>query len=504
MLSLELVYDRHMMLAEAIEQDWELAAGLAADLHDAHARLVELMTRVLAEGSWQAGGIRSPEHWLMLRAGLSRGQAAAIVLLARRQDDLPATAAALREGRISLDQAAVVARHTPAAFDATVAEFAQHATVTQLQRTVSKYDFTLEPDSHDEHGDLLPAEGASTEQPALVAPPSLTMGHDEDGRFRLRYDAPSEIGALVEAALAEAKDHLFNALSGGDEPDDVDRDRDGDEAGRPRVTWADALALMATRSVEAATTPERRSRFRVNVFLDTEGGWLTGTPRLPRHLIDGLTCDGTLTPVWTTGGHPVNVGDTQRTAPNRTRVLVRDRDRGCRFPGCSATRHVEVHHQTHWRDGGLTDLANLLLLCPFHHDAHHRGEFTITGTPTRADGLEFTTRTGLLIGPLRHRPSRHTDADTESDTEPDTEPDTESDTESVSGAEPDEGPLLDPAGLPMRARIARPAPPPGPPRTRPRPRLGRQYPAPTGGTLHLHLVDFTPPRPRAPTASADP
>ena len=31
----------------------------------------------------------------------------------------------------------------------------------------------------------------------------------------------------------------------------------------------------------------------------------------------------------------------------------------------------------HWLHGGLTDLANLVLLCSRHHDAHHRGEFTI-------------------------------------------------------------------------------------------------------------------------------
>ena len=84
-----------------------------------------------------------------------------MILLARRAGELPATAAALREGRISLDQAAVVARHTPAAFDATVAEFAQHATVTQLQRSVTRYDFTLQPDTVDDRGRGLPGELAA-------------------------------------------------------------------------------------------------------------------------------------------------------------------------------------------------------------------------------------------------------------------------------------------------------------------------------------------------------
>ena len=96
----------------------------------------------------------------------------------------------------------------------------------------------------------------------------------------------------------------------------------------------------------------------------------------------GLTCDGTLTPVWETEGHPVNVGRTQRVVPHRTRVLILDRDRGCCFPGCGSTRNLEIHHLLHWRDGGPTDDTNLLGLCPFHHDGHHRGEFTITGDPS--------------------------------------------------------------------------------------------------------------------------
>ena len=38
----------------------------------------------------------------------------------------------------------------------------------------------------------------------------------------------------------------------------------------------------------------------------------------------------------------------------------------------------------HWVDGGRTDLANLVAVCPFHHDAHHRGEFSITRGCQRA------------------------------------------------------------------------------------------------------------------------
>src|SRR6478735_7119332 len=71
----EHLYDQGMSQA-MIEQDWDLVASLAADLHDAHGRLVDAVAVALAEGSWEAAGIRSPEHWVVVRAGLSRRHAA--------------------------------------------------------------------------------------------------------------------------------------------------------------------------------------------------------------------------------------------------------------------------------------------------------------------------------------------------------------------------------------------------------------------------------------------
>ena len=334
---------------------------------------------------------------------------------------------------------------------------------------------------------------------APVEPAHLSMGLDADGRFRLRYDAPAEVGALVESALAEAKDHLFHALT----PESV-RDADGGvsdeqkqalngdilhptwtevDGGRPRVTWADALIVLATRSLDAAGSDgsggaARRARYRVQVHLDTDGGWLTGRPRLPQHITNQLTCDGQLTPVWETDGHPVNVGRAHRVVPHRTRVLVLDRDRGCRFPGCASTHHLEIHHLRHWRDGGPTDTTNLLALCTFHHDGHHRGEFTLTGDPTHPDGLTFHTDTGLLIGPPQKPPPPPP---------PPTPPPQPRLTLAPDPNQPDRSDGPDESDGPDKSDGAH-----APDRRRPPARLGRRYPAPSGGTLHLHLVDFTP------------
>ena len=51
-------------------------------------------------------------------------------------------------------------------------------------------------------------------------PAELSMGVREGGRFELRFSAPADVGALVEAAVSEARDALFGA-------------------GVPQVTWAE-------------------------------------------------------------------------------------------------------------------------------------------------------------------------------------------------------------------------------------------------------------------------
>ena len=211
------------------------------------------------------------------------------------------------------------------------------------------------------------------------APAELSMG-TRQGRFELRFSAPADVGALVEAAVAEARDALF-------------------AAGVPEVTGAGALLEVCGRSLGAVESVSRRDSFRVYVHLDAEGGWLNGRPRLPGHLVAKLTCEGTLQPLWERAGVPVSVGRALRIVPERTRRLVLDRDRGCRFPGCVATAHLQVHHVVHWAHGGRTDLDNLVALCPFHHDAHHAGEFGIRGDANVLGGLVFTARGGFPIGP---------------------------------------------------------------------------------------------------------
>ncbi len=91
---------------------------------------------------------------------------------------------------------------------------------------------------------------------------------------------------------------------------------------------------------------------------------------------------------------PLDVGTAIESIPVYLRRAVAVRDRGCRFPGCDQpVAACQPHHVIPRAQGGPTCLANLLLLCVFHHlIAIHRWGWGIvlhpdgTVTATSPDG----------------------------------------------------------------------------------------------------------------------
>ncbi|MGN6334674.1 DUF222 domain-containing protein, partial [Mycobacterium sp.] len=95
-----------------------------------------------------------------------------------------------------------------------------------------------------------------------------------------------------------------------------------------------------------------------------------------------LTCDATGEVWFERDSEVIGAGRATRLVNRRLRRALEHRDRMCAVPGCGATRGLHAHHVRHWEDGGPTELANLVLLCPYHHRLHHRGVITITGPPS--------------------------------------------------------------------------------------------------------------------------
>lgn len=355
-----------------------------------HAELVGIAGELLADPSHLGGdGYRSPEHWLAVHTGLPHALCRHLVRIARRSEELPATVRRLGEGAITVEQAGAIARHAPVWAEHNASSIAMGTSAGQFAKLMRRYSFE-EPDTEAPADQAPEARAADDAEPAGVGAASLSMSMWPD-RFRLTYEADPVTGALVEAAIREAKDALFTA-------------------GNAQASLADGLGEVASRSLGAVESPSRREHYRVLIHMDTTGqGWLHKRGALPPALLRRVTCDGRVRPVWHTEGRPVSVGRSQRIVPERTRRLVEDRDQGCRYPGCAASGFVENHHIDHWADGGATDMDRLVSLCPYHHDEHHRGAFSIAGTPSRPDGLVFRTRMGAVIA--RHHADPARDAD---------------------------------------------------------------------------------------------
>ncbi len=108
--------------------------------------------------------------------------------------------------------------------------------------------------------------------------------------------------------------------------------------------------------------------------------------RLSASAIRQLCCDAEVIPaVLGAESHVLDVGRQSRlvTAPIWKALVARDQH--CRFPHCTRPPIMcHAHHITHWIDGGVTSLDNLLLLCGHHHRLIHAGPWAIK---TTAPGL---------------------------------------------------------------------------------------------------------------------
>ncbi len=107
-------------------------------------------------------------------------------------------------------------------------------------------------------------------------------------------------------------------------------------------------------------------------------------------------------------GGTIEVGARTRTIPPALRRALKNRDRGCRFPGCGS-RFTQGHHIRHWANGGPTTLSNLASLCRRHHRAIHEEGFQMERL---ANGeLEFRHPCGWVLPPAPALPEIHGNAE---------------------------------------------------------------------------------------------
>ncbi|OBF46511.1 hypothetical protein A5787_11045, partial [Mycobacterium sp. 852002-50816_SCH5313054-b] len=306
------------------------------------------------------------------KLGLSSATAHTISTVARRVEEFPRCTRALRDGRLSLDQVGVIAGRAGAGSDEHYAQLAAVATVNQL-RTAIKLEPRPEPDLRPE-----PQR-------------SITKTSNDEGSC-WRITLPRDEAATFDGALQSHREALIAEWK-------RDHDTGSSDAAPPLPGTMEAFLRLVEAGWDAEATRRphgQRTTVVVHVDVEQRAAALHLGPLLSDAERRYLTCDATCEVWFERDGRPIGAGRTTRTVNRRLRRALEHRQPMCAVPGCGATRGLHAHHIQHWEDGGLTELANLVLLCPYHHRAHHRGDITITGP---ADHLIVTDSDGRPLSP---------------------------------------------------------------------------------------------------------
>ncbi|MCY3576005.1 MAG: DUF222 domain-containing protein [bacterium] len=107
-----------------------------------------------------------------------------------------------------------------------------------------------------------------------------------------------------------------------------------------------------------------------------DAGLIDGTP-IELDELRRLACDAQIVPmIFAADGQPLYMGRAQR-APNKAQKLaLYRRDRGC--VGCGIRPQAcDAHHIQPWEQNGPTDITNLVLLCPRCHTKVHKHGHTV-------------------------------------------------------------------------------------------------------------------------------
>jgi hypothetical protein len=358
--------------AERLDVLFEELAELAGQRNAIDGRIVEIVAEMDRDELCGLTGARSVAALVAWKLGLSSGTAHTIAIVARRLEEFPRCAQGMREGRLSLDQVGVIAARAGEGSDEHYAALAEVATVNQL-RTAVKLEPRPEPDA----------------RPQPEPQRSITKTCDDEGScWRIRL--PHDEAATFDTALASHLDGLIAEWK-------RDHGNSASELRPPMPTTIDAFMRLVETGwdADAALRPHgQHTTVVVHADVDKRVAALHLGPLLSDAERKYLTCDATCEVWFERNGQVIGAGRTTRVINRRLRRALEHRHPMCAVPGCGATRGLHAHHIVHWEDGGATELANLVLVCPYHHRLHHRGVITITGT---ADDLIVTDSSGRKL-----------------------------------------------------------------------------------------------------------
>jgi Domain of unknown function (DUF222) len=353
--------------------------GLIANVTQHHRAITAHQRQLLAavaqldrRKAWRVDGATSMVAWLVQRCGVTAATAREWVNAAPRLEELPKIGDAMAQGKLSFDQVKPLVEVAKPETDAQLAEAATHWSAKQVRELAADarresdesatawYNrrFLRFDDKRRAFNGVLPSDQYSRVKMILVDRASRKL------KSRTPFDQRMA-DALVEVCAGGA------AGAGGD--------GSGDRAGGP---GRDRPTVVVHTDLEYLAGGEGTAE------LDVLGPL---SPEVARR----LACDAkVIMSVDDAEGRSIDQGRARRAPSDGQRLEIRRRDRGCRFPGCTHTEFTDVHHVTHWANGGPTDLFNLVELCDMHHRSIHEMGWVVRGDANVE--LEFVSPTGRV------------------------------------------------------------------------------------------------------------
>jgi hypothetical protein len=334
----------------------ELASLFARRDRD-DARIARLLAETGETGAFRRDGYPSLTALLKHRMSLHPGEAHRLVTRGNGLAQAPLVALAYESGSLSGAQVDVLleARWTaPEAFSEAEGRLVTLALDTPLVRDLKKHlDYWL---------DQVAADDLGADRNLVRDLRSLTLRRDGE-MMRISGWVDIEAGERLRAELEPGPPAEGDNRSTPARRADVLLDILNGASDRPNLIVHVSAATLARREPGISETGN--------------GTFLTADE------IKRLACDANLTRVvFNPESQPLDVGRAKRLVTPAMRAAVCARDLRCVFPGCDRPSNwCDVHHLTHWADGGDTSVANLVLLCRHHHVLIHEGGWTIIGMP---------------------------------------------------------------------------------------------------------------------------
>ena len=406
------VYPAEEMSRAEIDALAEEIAVTAAHLDAATHRLLTQIRAFDRAGGWHAQGALSCAHWLAWRIGLGPGPAREKVRVAHRLGELPLIDEALRRGEISYSKVRAMTRIATRENEAELLEMARAMTAAQLEKLcrLRRQVQWLECRDPWEVEERRWVSCRDRDDGTVTVTMSLLP--DEAATVMRAIEACAGTARLADGAVAMAEIALAAGGAGRTDahavpPAPTETDASA-ETGAPEVAPA---AAPVTAGVSGRLGGAGAGRPPVEVVVHVSAETLEGrTERgdgLGVETCRRLLCDAGVVPVLEAGGRTIDVGRRTRVIPAALRRALRDRDGGCRFPGCRNMRWLDAHHVQHWVDGGPTALDNTVLLCRRHHRYLHEYGFSASASE---GAIIFRNARGEVIPPTGPRPEVAEDA----------------------------------------------------------------------------------------------